>query len=58
MKSGSISENSIWGIRRQFEQGKVRVNHKKFLGYDKDEEGEFIINKEESKIKKDLQRLP
>lgn len=49
-ESRSISENSTWGIRRQFEQGKVRVNHKKFLGYDKDEEGELIINKEESKI--------
>lgn len=49
-ESRSISENSTWGIRRQFEQGKVRVNHKKFLGYDKDEEGELIINKEEAKI--------
>jgi len=35
--SRSISENSIWGIRRRFEQGKVTVNHTKFMGYDKDE---------------------
>lgn len=49
-ESRSISENSTWGIRRQFEQGKVRVNHKKFIGYDKDEDGELIINKDEAKI--------
>ncbi|NLK44281.1 MAG: recombinase family protein [Tissierellia bacterium] len=49
-ESRSISENCTWGIRRQFEQGKVRVNHKKFLGYDKDEDGELIINKDEAKI--------
>lgn len=49
-ESRSISENCTWGIRRQFEQGKVRVNHKKFLGYDKDEEGELIVNKDEAKI--------
>jgi len=49
-ESRSISENCTWGIRRQFEQGKVRVNHKKFLGYDKDEEGELVINKKEAQI--------
>ncbi len=49
-ESRSISENSTWGIRRRFEQGKVRVNHKKFLGYDKDKDGELIINIDEAKI--------
>src|SRR5690554_6208356 len=49
-ESRSISENCTWGIRRQFEQGKVRVNHKKFLGYDKDEDGELVINKKEAKV--------
>ena len=43
-ESRNISENSTWGIKRKFEQGKVVVNHKKFLGYDKDEEGNLIIN--------------
>lgn len=49
-ESRSISENSTWGIRRKFEQGKVRINHKKFIGYDKDEEGELVINPKEAKI--------
>ena len=31
-ESRSISENSTWGIRRRFEQGKLHLNHTKFLG--------------------------
>lgn len=49
-ESRSISENSTWGIRRRFEQGKVTVNHKKFLGYDKDEQGNLVINEKQAKI--------
>ncbi len=49
-ESRSISENSRWGIVRRFQQGKVRVNHKKFMGYDKDENGELIINEKQAKI--------
>jgi site-specific DNA recombinase len=49
-ESRSISENSTWGIRRRFEQGRVAVNHTKFLGYDKDENGELVINEEQAKI--------
>lgn len=49
-ESRSISENSTWGIRRRFEQGKLLINHTKFLGYDKDEEGNLIINDKQAKI--------
>lgn len=49
-ESRSISENSTSGIRRRFEQGKLTIKDKKFLGYDKDEEGNLIINKHQSKI--------
>jgi DNA invertase Pin-like site-specific DNA recombinase len=49
-ESRSISENCTWGIRRRFEQGKVIVNHTKFLGYDKDAEGNLIINEKQAKI--------
>lgn len=49
-ESRSVSENSTWGIRRRFEQGKVTVNHKKFVGYDKDENGNLIINEKQAKI--------
>ncbi|CQR75048.1 Transposon Tn3 resolvase [Sporomusa ovata DSM 2662] len=49
-ESRSISENSTWGIRRRFEQGKIQINHVKFLGYDKDEDGNLIINEKQAKI--------
>ncbi|WP_245331584.1 recombinase family protein [Clostridium algifaecis] len=49
-ESNNLSQISTWGIRRRFEQGKVIVNHKKFLGYDKDEEGNLIIDEKQAKI--------
>lgn len=49
-ESRSISENSRWGIARRFQQGKVRVNHKKFTGFDKDENGELVIDEAEAGI--------
>ncbi|WP_445293144.1 recombinase family protein [Cytobacillus sp. FSL R7-0680] len=49
-ESRSISENSTWGIRRRFEQGKVTLNHTKFMGYDKDDDDNLIINKPQAKV--------
>ena len=49
-ESRSISENSTWGIRRRFEQGKLQINHVKFLGYDKDKDGNLVINPKQAKI--------
>lgn len=49
-ESKSVSENSTWGIRRRFEQGKVIVNHRKFMGYDKDESGNLVINEKQAKV--------
>ncbi len=49
-ESRSVSENSTWGIRRRFEQGKVIVNHTKFMGYDKDENGNLVINEKQAKV--------
>lgn len=49
-ESRSISENCTWGIRRWFEQGKTNVNQIKFLGYNKDDKGNLIINKEQAEI--------
>lgn len=49
-ESRSISENSTWGIR--FEQGKLHINHTKFLEYDKDKDGNLIVNVRQAKIVK------
>lgn len=51
-ESLSLSLNSTWGVRRRFEQGKVTINEKKFLGYDKDSEGNLIINNKQAAIVK------
>lgn len=42
-ESRSISENSSWGIRRRFEQGKYKISTKRFLGYDYDKNDNLVI---------------
>lgn len=49
-ESRNISENSRWGILKGFRDGKVHCNTTRFLGYDKDENGELVINEAEAKI--------
>lgn len=49
-ESRSISENSTWGIRRRFEQGKHKMSTKRFLGYDTDEDGHLIVNRQQAKV--------
>jgi len=55
-ESRSISESSTWGIRRRFEQGKLHLNHTKFLGYDKDPNGNLMINQKQAKIVRRIYR--
>lgn len=56
-ESRNISENCHWGIVRRFESGKVIVNHSKFLGYTKDEDGNLVIVPEEAKLVHRIFRL-
>ncbi len=56
-ESRSISENVLWGKRKQFAEGKISVNYKHFLGYDKGPNGEFVVNKEQAEIVKLIYRL-
>lgn len=51
-ESRSISENCKWGIVKGFKDGKVFCNTNRFLGYDKDDKGNLIINKEEAEVVK------
>ena len=51
-ESRNISENTRWGVVRRFEKGKVIVNHNKFMGYTKNENGELVIVPEEAEIVK------
>ena len=56
-ESRNLSENTKWGITRKFENGIVSVNHKKFMGYTKDENGELVIVPEEAEIVKRIFRM-
>ena len=56
-ESRSISENVTWGKRKRFEDGKYSVGYKHFLGYDRGENGEFIINPEQAETVKRIYRL-
>jgi DNA invertase Pin-like site-specific DNA recombinase len=47
-ESRSISENTTWGLRKQFADGKASVGFKRFLGYDRGPDGEFVINEEQA----------
>ena len=47
-ESRSISENTTWGKRKQFAEGKISVGYSAFLGYDKD----FKVNAEQAKVVK------
>lgn len=51
-ESNSISMASRQGIVYRFQEGKVRVNHNKFLGYTKDENGELVIVPEQGETVK------
>ena len=56
-ESRNISENTRWGVERRFEEGKVIVNHNKFMGYTKNENGELVIVPEVAEIVKLVFRL-
>jgi len=43
-ESRSISENTSWGIRSKFKQGIPHINATVLLGYDKDSDGNLVIN--------------
>jgi len=48
-ESRSISENTTWGRRKRFADGKASVAYKRFLGYDRGPNGGFVVNKEQAK---------
>lgn len=49
-ESRNISENTKWGLKKRFKDGVTICNTERFLGYDKDENGNLIINEEQAKI--------
>ena len=56
-ESRSISENTTWGQRKRFSDGKVSLPYSHFLGYDRGENGEPVINEEEAQIVRFIYKL-
>ena len=56
-ESRSISENCTWGQRKRFADGKVTVPFKRFLGYDRGEDGNLVVNPEQAVTVKRIYRL-
>ena len=53
----SISENTTWGQRKRFADGKVNVPFSRFLGYDRGEDGNLVVNHEQAQIVKLIFKL-
>jgi DNA invertase Pin-like site-specific DNA recombinase len=49
-ESRNLSENVKWGKRKQFSEGKFTVAYKRFLGYEKGEDGQPGIVESEARI--------
>lgn len=49
-ESRSMSENNKWSIRKKFERGEVMITTSRFMGYDKDEHGDLIVNEKEALV--------
>ena len=56
-ESRSISENTTWGQRKRFADGKASVAYKRFLGYDRGPNGGFVVNQEQAKTVKLIYKL-
>ena len=49
-ESQSLSQNVKMGIQYRYQQGKVQVNHNRFLGYTKDADGNLVIEPKQAEI--------
>ena len=56
-ESRSISENVTWGHRKRFADGKVSIPYSRVLGFEKGEDGNLVVNKEQAEIVKLIFRL-
>lgn len=49
-ESESLSKNVKLGLQFRYQNGQVQVNHNRFLGYTKDEDGKLVIEPKEAKV--------
>ena len=56
-ESRSISENVTWGHRKRFQDGKLILPYKRFLGYERGEDGMPQIVEQEAEIVRSIFRM-
>lgn len=56
-ESRSISENCTWGQRKRFADGKATVPFSRFLGYDRGEDGNLVVNDLQAEIVREIYKL-
>jgi DNA invertase Pin-like site-specific DNA recombinase len=57
-ESQSLSQNVKLGFQYRYQQGQITVNHNRFLGYTKDENGQLIVDPDEAVVVKRIFRRP
>lgn len=53
----AVSSNVRWAMQNKFKRGEALVNADQLLGYDRDENGELVINKEQAKTVRRIFKL-
>ena len=51
-----LSQNVKMGLQYRYQQGKVQINHNRFLGYTKDADGNLVIDSEQAETVKRIYR--
>ena len=55
-ESQSLSQNVKMSLQYRYQQGKVQINHNRFLGYTKDADGNLVIDPEQAETVKRIYR--
>lgn len=55
-ESQSLSQNVKLGFQYRYQQGQITMNHNRFLGYTKDENGQLIVDPDEAVVVKRIFR--
>ena len=55
-ESQSLSQNVKLGLQFRYQRGEVQVNHSRFLGYTKDENGRLVIDPDQAEVVRRIYR--
>lgn len=56
-ESRNLSQNVTWGQRARFAHGKVSMPYKRFLGYERGEDGQPVVNEEQAELVRRIYKM-